>query len=178
MIIRKKIFKLHDQYESVRKTIEDEEKFANLLSISKFDAENRTIEFKTEKIHPKCKNNNITPVMMLFSNPHPLSVKNGMFLSEPHSRLFWRRLFECESMNPPEDLFNAVANWTNSSPNILSNHLLNGGYSDKFMLFFDCLELVSRKFLARGYTHFTCISMKKSNFNQSIFLKRQGFQLN
>ena len=43
-------------------------------------------------------------------------------------------------MNPPQNLMEAITNWTDSSPHTLSDYLLKGGYSDKFILFFDCLE--------------------------------------
>ena len=139
-IIRNQVVQLQDQFESIKNTIENKEEFANLLKICSFNNENKSLIFKTEKIHPKYKNGNIIPVMMLFSNPHPLSVQTGIFLSESRSRSFWRRLFECKSMNPPQNLMEAITNWTDSSPHTLSDYLLKGGYSDKFILFFDCLE--------------------------------------
>lgn len=131
---------LSDQFASIKKTIEELPEFSNLLKICLFNNEQKSLTFKTEKIHPKYIKNNIISVMLLFSNPHPISVKTGIFLSEPRSRSFWQRLFDCSSMNPPEKLKKTITSWTSSSPNILSEYLLKGEYSDKIMLFFDCLE--------------------------------------
>ena len=115
-------------------------KFYNTSKICNFSKDEKSLTFQTEKIHPKFKKNKLIPIMMLFSNPHPLSVQTGLFLSDPRSRLFWKRLFQCSAMNPSENLMNAISNWKNDPPKILIEFLLNGGYSDKFILFFDCLE--------------------------------------
>jgi hypothetical protein len=61
-----------------------------------FDDHNRSIFYKTEDpLTPK--NNSKTPILILLSNPHPHSVKQGMFLSPNRSgreNPFWGTLRE------------------------------------------------------------------------------------
>lgn len=139
-IIREQKIILNDQYDSIKTRIKRLDDFVNLASICSFNDEQESLTFKTEKIHPEITGDKFTSLMFLFSNPHPLSVKAGLFLSEPRSRSFWQRLFECNHINPPEKIMKAIKNWTSSTPEILSDCLLKGEYDSKFRLFFDCLE--------------------------------------
>ena len=139
-IIREQKIILNDQYDSIKTRIKRLDDFINLASICSFNDEQGSLTFKTEKIHPEITGDKFTSLMFLFSNPHPLSVKAGLFLSELRSRSFWQRLFECSHINPPEKIKKAINNWTSSTPEILSDCLLKGEYDSKFRLFFDCLE--------------------------------------
>lgn len=139
-IIRKQEIILNDQYDSIKTRIKQLDDFINLSIICSFNDEQKSLTFKTEKIHPEITGDKFTSLMFLFSNPHPLSVKAGLFLSEPRSRSFWQRLFECNHINPPKIIKKAIKNWTSSTPEILSDCLLKGEYDSKFRLFFDCLE--------------------------------------
>jgi hypothetical protein len=139
-IIREQKIILNDQYDSIKTRIKRLDDFINLASICSFNDEQGSLTFKTEKIHPEITGDKFTSLMFLFSNPHPLSVKGGLFLSEPRSRSFWQRLFECSHINPPEKIKKAIKNWTSTTPEILSDCLLKGEYDSKFRLFFDCLE--------------------------------------
>ena len=139
-IIREQNIILNDQYDSIKTRIKQLDDFNNLSRICSFNDEQESLTFKTEKIHPEIIGDKFTSLMFLFSNPHPLSVKAGLFLSEPRSRSFWQRLFECNHINPPQKIKKAIKNWTSSTPEILSDCLLKGEYDSKFRLFFDCLE--------------------------------------
>jgi len=110
-IIREQTIQLGSQFETIKETIISTEQFSNLAAISTFDSRNKSITFKTEKIHPVETKQHATPVLLLFSNPHPLSVASGMFLSEPRSRSFWVRLFDCECMQPSDILKRSISNW-------------------------------------------------------------------
>ncbi len=139
-IIREQKIILNDQYDFIKTRIKQLDDFINLSRICLFNDEQESLTFKTEKIHPEITGDKFTSLMFLFSNPHPLSVKAGLFLSEPRSRSFWQRLFECNHINPPEIIKKAIKNWASSTPEILSDCLLKGEYDSKFRLFFDCLE--------------------------------------
>jgi len=139
-IIQEQTFLLSDQYETIKETIESQAIFSNLAAISTFSDLRKSITFKTEKIHPRKFVKKTKPVILLFSNPHPLSVQSGMYLSEPHSQAFWERLFACKCMQPQKELLQSTSHWSNNTIDILSNHLLYPEYSQKITLFFDCLE--------------------------------------
>jgi len=139
-IIQEQTIHLNDQFKIVKNRIQTINKFRNLHKICSFDNQQRALTFRTEKIHPQYFSKSTKPVMLLFSNPHPISVQNGMFLSEPRSRAFWERLFSCKYFKSHNNLVNSVMEWSDTTIKKLTNHLLNPDYSDKITLFFDCLE--------------------------------------
>ena len=139
-IISEQTILLGDQYAFIKTTINEGSCFKNLLEICLFNDEQRTLTFKTEKIHPDCGGKRNNAIMLLFSNPHPLSVKAGNYFLESQSRLFWQRLFECNHLAVPEDIKDSIINWDSSAPEVLSECLLNCKYSDGLRIFFDCLE--------------------------------------
>jgi len=118
-------------YKTIQETITSTEQFSNLAAISSFDPRTKSITFKTEKIHPLETTPHTTPVLLLFSNPHPLSVASGMFLSEPRSRSFWVRLFDCAWLQPSEELKRSIANWDDETIGVLTQNLLYETSSDK-----------------------------------------------
>jgi len=138
-IIREQTIQLGSQFETIKETIISTEQFSNLAAISTFDSRNKSITFKTEKIHPVETKQHATPVLLLFSNPHPLSVASGMFLSEPRSRSFWVRLFDCECMQPSDILKRSISNWDDETIGILEGNLLYQTFSDKISIYLDCL---------------------------------------
>ena len=156
-IIGTRTILLGEQYPCVRDKIEEEPRFADMRQICTFDSDATSLTFKTEHIHPEAKRKAM-PVMLLFSNPHPLSVQAGMFLSEPRSSLFWRRLFDCAVLEAPKALDNAIDNWDDASPGVLARHLLGGEYGGDVLLHLDCMEALptnqyadlSRLFLGAG----------------------------
>lgn len=172
IIIEQKII-LNDQYDAIKTRIKQLDDFINLSTICSFNDEQESLTFKTEKIHPEITGDKFSSLMFLFSNPHPLSVKAGLFLSEPHSRSFWERLFECNHMNPPEKIKKAIKNWTSSTPEILSHCLLKGEYDSKFRLFFDCLESLPTNQYADLKKLF---QTKKGRTLRQFALQAPGFQ--
>jgi len=139
-IISEQTIILSDHYDHIKTTINQPHHFINLSEICRFNDEERTLTFKTEKIHPEGNEKRYNSVMFLFSNPHPLSVKTGIFLSEPRSRSFWQRLFECKYLTVQDKIEKAITNWDSKTPEILSECLLRCEYSGRLKLFFDCLE--------------------------------------
>lgn len=161
-IIQEQTLNLSNQFETIRETIQTQDAFLNLSSICSFDEHEKSITFKTEKIYPTKPPKNTKSVIFLFSNPHPLSVKAGMYLSEPRSQAFWKRVFACKCMQPSRKLADSIAHWSNSTIDTLSTNLLNPAYSDQITLFFDCLESLPTN---------QYIDLKK------IFLKKKGKEL-
>lgn len=93
--------------------------------------------FLTESIQPKIKSPTRPCVMLLFSNPHPESVKTGLFMSEKHSRRFWE-ILHCN--NKLGITHNFQLDSTEGIVDTVSL-LLNGNYGiDRSpLLFFECL---------------------------------------
>jgi hypothetical protein len=139
-IIRQQTINLEDHFDTIKESIQTNKKFSNLKQICSFNSQQRSLTFKTEKIHPTDYSSDTKPVMLLFSNPHPLSVNAGMFLSEPSSRAFWKRLFSCDCLHPDQQLKKAIYEWSDDTIGILTQDLLSPTYSEQITLFFDCLE--------------------------------------
>lgn len=139
-VIREQTIPLADRYEVIKRMISLDGAFSNLKKICTFADDQQSLTFKTEKIHPIATGTGRRPVMLLFSNPHPLSVSTGIFLSEPHSRAFWARLFESQYLSSPDAVWHAIANWDDTTPEVLSEYLINCVYSSQVQLYFDCLE--------------------------------------
>lgn len=97
------------------------------------------LHFLTESIQPTINAEERSKVMLLFSNPHPDSVKQGLFMSEPRSRGFWDIL--SNSLQPK---MNHEFRWDSSGINETVSILTNGNYEGPLM-FFECLyQLPSR----------------------------------
>lgn len=109
------------------------------LSKTQHSWEGSHLHFLTERIHPKITTSKRPSVMLLFSNPHPDSVKQGLFMSEPRSRGFWDIL--SNSMQPK---MNHEFRWDPSDIDETVSILTNGNYEGPLM-FFECLyQLPSR----------------------------------
>ncbi len=139
-IIQQQTIQLSDQFDNIREIIQTQDAFSNLSQICSFNENEKSITFRTEKIHPLRTPKSTKPVILLFSNPHPISVQTGIFLSEPHSQAFWKRIFACNYMHPSKELLDSISQWSSDTIETLSANLLNPTYSDKISLFFDCLE--------------------------------------
>jgi len=97
------------------------------------------LRYRTEGIYPKrAEHLERIPVLFLFSNPHPESVKRCLFLSEPHSWAFWQRLSEIDKeylvLLPTEV---NLEHWDESIPR-LKDTMLNGNYKSPFLFYFHC----------------------------------------
>ena len=95
------------------------------------------LHFLTESIQPKISPPERPRVMLLFSNPHPESVKQGLFMSEESSRGFWEILRCSKQLDINHDF-----HWDNpDSRRETVSLLLNGDYGGP-LLFFECLYLI------------------------------------
>ena len=195
-IIQKQTLYLSEQFADIRETIQSQAAFSNLSSICSFNERKKSLTFKTEKIHPEKPPKNTKSVVLLFSNPHPLSVRAGMYLSESRSQAFWKRLFACECMQPSKELSDSISQWNSNTIDILSSNLLNPTYSDQITLFFDCLESLPtnqyldlnkifkkkngkelrKKILQNpGLEHLHCVS-KKNNITSWVVFSVQAYR--
>lgn len=91
------------------------------------------LHFLTESIQPKISSPERPRAMLLFSNPHPESVKEGLFMSEKSSRRFWEILRCSKQLDINHDF-----RWDNTSIHETVSLLLKGDYGDP-LLFFECL---------------------------------------
>lgn len=134
-IIIDKRLKLGDSFTDIKQRINTNRKRYAGLNIG----ENELV-YHTERIYPKhSKHRQRIPVLFLFSNPHPESVKKGLFLSGPHSRTFWQRLSEIDKnyLQLPPGAVN-LERWDESIPG-LREIMLRGDYKSPFLLYFHCL---------------------------------------
>ena len=95
--------------------------------------EGSKLHFFTESIQPIITTSKRPRVMLLFSNPHPDSVKKGLFMSESRSQGFWDIL--SNSMQPK---MNHEFGWDPSDIDETVSILTNGNYEGPLM-FFECL---------------------------------------
>ncbi len=93
IIFENEELKLGNNFDVIKEGIENDKKRYGHLRVCK----ERGLVYSTERIYPTPEHSKRIPVLFLFSNPHPESVENRLFLSEPHSRTFWQRLFESRS---------------------------------------------------------------------------------
>lgn len=136
-IQQKKIISFADNYEyqSVKRKLENDPNFAFLRKlIQTFDDAGKSFTYLTEEITPDCAGNDRTKVLLLFKNPHPDSVAAGLFLSEPHSQIFWNRLFEVDYNRNLLPLLNG-SDWISG----VADTLLSGKYDSPFLYYFRCL---------------------------------------
>jgi len=97
-------------------------------SVLELDDDQNCISFQSERILPDA-NSNRTRVLLLFSNAHPESIKNGMFhTAESGVADLWTDL--CAT-----DLFSGDRGVLNN-PDGLRNLCLHGNYSSRFVLGF------------------------------------------
>ncbi len=104
--------------------------------------EGTRLYFLTESIQTKIKSSTRPNVMLLFSNPHPESVKTGLFMSEKHSRSFWGILRCNGQLGITHDF-----RWDPEGVHDTVSLLLNGNYgSDRSpLLFFECFYQIPSK---------------------------------
>jgi hypothetical protein len=128
----KKNYKLGVGYESIKKSatsvlgdyLDDQDFIA-------FNKAERTVTFSTERLIPPASTKR-PRVMLLFSNPHPHSVQQGMFLS-PNTRgrenSFWPVMEDAGWLPIPKE---------NRNPKYLADVCLRANYEGPFDLLFYC----------------------------------------
>lgn len=131
-IISEKTYLLNDAYESVKKSaFQALGKYPGYADLIRFDDFARSLTFSTEKLIPVTATKK-PRVMLLFSNPHLLSVYQGMFLSPNRNRqenLFWPVMEESGWLPIAKE---------NRNPKQLANICLNSDHQGPFELIFYC----------------------------------------
>jgi hypothetical protein len=143
-----------DRFTEIKDKIDNDPKYRELRCICKFFPDEKRLEYKTEGIYPNSSDHtDRTPILFLFSNPHPVSVKNGLLLSVKGARTFWTRLFESKELRLPDDKMNLEC-WDKTTPKILGNLMLEGIYKSPFIIYFHCLYPVPTRQLPDLYSLF------------------------
>ena len=121
---------LGEAYESVKEdAIQVLGKYLSYPELISFDEVNRSITFSTERLIPAFASNR-PRVMLLFSNPHPHSIRQGMFLSpNPGVNPFWPAMREAEWLVTQEGKLR---------PEQLADICLRAEYRGPFELIFYC----------------------------------------
>jgi len=97
-------------------------------SVFELNNDNGCLDFQSERLLPE-DNSNRTRVLLLFSNAHPESIKNGMFhTAESGVADLWNDLCTTELFSADRGVLN--------NPGELRNHCLHGNYSSRFILGF------------------------------------------
>ena len=85
-------YQLGDDYQSItERAVQILHKYLGYPGLITFNDRDRSVTFSTERLIPAASSNRPS-VMLLFSNPHPHSVNQGMFLSPNtigRENLFW-----------------------------------------------------------------------------------------
>ena len=123
---------LGEEYESIKeRAIQFLSKYLGFPDLITFNDTDRSVSFSTERLIPKSSLNR-PRVMLLFSNPHPLSVHQGMFLS-PNSlgreNLFWPTMEDAGWFPIPKG---------NRNPKQLADICLKVDYPGPFECVFYC----------------------------------------
>lgn len=144
-IIMQRSLKLGDSSPEIKREIgADANKRYTGLKVKKNE-----LVYCTEGIYPDhSKHCHRIPVLFLFSNPHPESVEKGLFLSEPHSRTFWQRLFESDFIRLPSSQQIYLEHWDKSTPDLIKELMIEGKYDSPFLLYFHCLYSIPTRQLA------------------------------
>ena len=123
---------LGEAYESIKEranhVLEKYREYPNLIT---FNAAERSVTFSTEKLIPTTSTNRLR-VMLLFSNPHPHSVHQGMFLSpntKGRENLFWPVMKDAGWLSITEEYCN---------PKQLAAICVDAKYQGPFELIFYC----------------------------------------
>ena len=121
-----------EEYENIKgRAVQALNKYLKCPDLITFNDLEKSITFSTERLIPVASTNR-PRVMLLFSNPHPYSVHQGMFLS-PNTRgqenLFWPVMEDAGWIPIPKE---------NRTPEQLANICLEAKYTGPFELIFYC----------------------------------------
>ena len=123
---------LSEEYESIKERANQIlDKYLGYPDLIKFNDSDRSVTFSTERLIPTASTNR-PRVMLLFSNPHPHSVHQGMFLSKStkgQENLFWPVMEDAGWITIPEK---------NRTPKQLADICLEVNYQGPFDLIFYC----------------------------------------
>jgi len=123
---------LGEEYESIRdRAVVVLDKYLKYPELYSFDDLGKSVTFSTERLIPPSTGKR-PRVILLFSNPHPHSVYQGMFLSpntKGRENLFWSTMINAGWFTIPEDI---------NSPEELADFCLNAKDEGPFELVFYC----------------------------------------
>ena len=123
---------LSEAYESIKeRAIRVLEKYRGYPNLITFNDLERSVTFSTERLIPIASTNR-PRVMLLFSNPHPHSVHQGMFLSpntKGRENLFWSVMGDAGWLSITEE---------NCNPKQLADICVKAKYQGPFELIFNC----------------------------------------
>ena len=123
---------LSEAYESIKeRAIRVLEKYLGYPNLITFNDSERSVTFFTERLIPIASTNR-PRVMLLFSNPHPHSVHQGMFLSpntKGRENLFWSVMGDAGWLSITEE---------NCNPKQLADICVKAKYQGPFELIFNC----------------------------------------
>ena len=125
-------YQLNEAYESIKeRAIQKLDKYLGYPDLITFNDLERSVTFSTERLIPTVTTNRPC-VMLLFSNPHPYSVYQGMFLSQNtrgRKNLFWSIMEDAGWLTIPKE---------NRNPKQLADICLKARYQGPFELIFYC----------------------------------------
>ena len=123
---------LREAYEGTKeRAIQKLDKYLGYPDLIKFNDVDRSVTFSTERLIPTASTNR-PRVMLLFSNPHPHSIYQGMFLSPNtigRENLFWPVMEDAGWLPIPAE---------NRNPKQLAAICLKAEYPGPFELIFYC----------------------------------------
>ena len=123
---------LNEAYESIKeRAIQVLDKYLGYPDLITFNDLDRSVTFSTERLIPTASTNR-PRVMLLFSNPHPYSVLQGMFLSpstKGRENLFWSAMGDAGWLPIAEG---------DRNPKQLADICLKANYQGPFELIFYC----------------------------------------
>jgi hypothetical protein len=123
---------LSEAYESAKeRTIQVLDKYLGYPDLISFNDIDRSVTFSTERLIPTTSTNK-PRIMLLFSNPHPHSIHQGMFLSpntKGRENLFWPVMEDAGWLPIAEG---------NRNPKQLADICLKTNYGGPFELIFYC----------------------------------------
>lgn len=127
-----KTYLLSEPYESIKeRAIQVLDKYLGYPDLITFNDLDRSVTFSTERLIPTASTKR-PRVMLLFSNPHPYSVHQGMFLSpttKGRENLFWPVMGDAGWLSITEE---------NCNPKQLADICLKADYQGPFELIFYC----------------------------------------
>src|SRR5450759_611281 len=132
IIIFQRTYPLHEAYEGIReRAVQVLGKYLGYPDLIEFNNSDRSVTFSTERLIPTASTKR-PRVMLLFSNPHPHSVHQGMFLSPNTKGLenpFWPVMSDAGWLPIPAEY---------RSPKQLADVCLKAEYSGPFEVIFYC----------------------------------------
>jgi len=127
-----KTYRLGEEYQDAKPAaLRELDEYAKDPCVMAFNDEKKSVQFATELLIPT-KQTSRPRIMLLFSNPHPHSIQQGMFLSPNKKKVessFWSVMKEAGWFELPEQ---------RRSPEVLRDFFLNVKYRGPFELLFCC----------------------------------------